>query len=220
MKIEIIAENGTKPETLAQLLQEVPKAFPTEINLVEGGRYNAALSNPMPFRYVLPSLYSKVAAVEGDGEVWLNVTRLRRLYKQTDLGVIIVTHHPFIEFRANSFPLTYKVGEANGTFYYAGNCADRMVVAGISNKIDVHNPKIIAHEITHMLLNPVFGCFYDESLQSINDCDNYTEQGKCLMNVPASNLYTVTSEDLEQVDLKFCNPCYNKLKSVEKLHKI
>jgi hypothetical protein len=218
MKVKVIAEFETLRETIDRLVEETPKLFPDvcSVQMVDSGeRYEVKRDKVWNYGEIVTIEESQFLEGMQVGEFfWFNIRPLILKYQPTDSDerILIVTHRNHVDLAKEiRYPLLKFVGMTpGGEISYAGQCDDKYgaVIVGVPNQPHENNTKVAAHEIAHLFLTPFTG---NRGLKA-DHCENFQEGLRCLMNTPPD----VTARTLEEIGLRFCNPCYQKLETAYK----
>lgn len=221
MKVKIIAESETLQEIIDRLIEETPESFPSicSLKLVDSReRYKVKRDKVWNYGDTVTIEESQFLDGMQAGELfWFNIRPLILKYKPVspDEKILIITHRDHVDLAKEvEFPLPKFVGMTlRGEISYAGQCDDKYgaVIVGIPNILHENNTKVAAHEIAHFYLDSLTG----KSGIKANHCGNYQDGLRCLMNTPPD----VTARTLEEIGMKFCDSCYQKLETAYKLLK-
>ena len=218
MKVKVIVESETLQETVDRLVEETPGLFPDicSLQMIDSGeRYE--IKRDKVWNYGDTVTVEEAQFLDGmqAGELfWFNIRPLILKYRPADSDerILIVTHRDHIDLAKEiEFPLPKFVGMTpRGEISYAGQCDDEYgaVIVGVPNQPHTNNTKVAAHEIAHLFLDPFTG----ERGLKVNHCENYQYDLRCLMNTPPD----VTTRTLEDIGMRFCDPCYQKLETAYK----
>ena len=201
MKVNLIAAESTRPETIDKLLQEVPDVFPGTIELVDSGlRYAVRRDNVVEYDPGLP--LDEVRSADGvmlDGIYRFNLAKAVRDVRPEGEHSFVVSHWPFIMIGKGEemdafFPGGCEMPSYENALISAGLCSQpqKLCVAVMPNMPEDDNSKVAAHEIGHFTLR--------------THCPEYAGELRCIMNPPEQALRRQTDWAME-----FCKSCYDQL---------
>lgn len=210
MEIKIIAESKTTQKTIDRLIEETPELFPESCSLElfdSGERYK--INREKIWNYgdevtIKESQY--LDGMQAGDLFWFNVRSVILKYGEKDSNkkIMILVNSNYIDLKVDvGIPIPQFVGNnLVGEISYGGHCDSEYssIVVGIPNRPHSNNTKVAAHEIAHLYLDPF------TKKRRFEHCRNYYNGLRCIMNI-----HQVTDKAFEEIGLKFCSPCYQKL---------